>query len=81
MRLEDIPAGKLRTAAVAALAADLAAAESRAAQRPARATPACHQPARADRYRCHTCGATSSAWAPIERHADTHGGARIELAL
>lgn len=34
---------------------------------------------RPPRYRCHTCGATFTAWALAERHADTHGGARIEV--
>lgn len=29
------------------------------------------------RYRCHTCGATFSRWAPVERHVDGHGGGRI----
>lgn len=29
-------------------------------------------------WRCHTCGATFTAYAPAERHADTHGGARLE---
>jgi DNA-directed RNA polymerase subunit RPC12/RpoP len=32
------------------------------------------------RYRCATCGETFEQLAPAERHADGHGGARIELA-
>jgi len=32
-----------------------------------------------DRYRCATCGATFTTWASAERHADTHGAARLEL--
>lgn len=30
-------------------------------------------------YRCHRCGWTSRAYAPMERHVDTHGGGRIEI--
>lgn len=33
------------------------------------------------RYRCHTCGAEFTAWAAAQRHADSHGGARLELVL
>jgi hypothetical protein len=32
-------------------------------------------------YRCHTCGATFTAWAPAQRHADEHHHARLELVL
>ena len=28
-------------------------------------------------YRCHTCGAVFTKWAPVERHVDGHGGGRI----
>lgn len=31
------------------------------------------------RYRCHTCDQTFASWAAAERHADSHGGARLEL--
>lgn len=30
-------------------------------------------------WRCHKCGATFTAYAPAERHADSHGGGRIEV--
>lgn len=33
------------------------------------------------RYRCARCGATFTAWAPAQAHADAHGGARIEVIL
>jgi len=36
---------------------------------------------RPPRYRCHTCAATFTAYAPAERCADAHGGARIDLFL
>lgn len=33
-------------------------------------------------YRCQTCGESlTGAWAAAERHADAHGGARLELDL
>lgn len=33
-------------------------------------------------HQCATCGTTFTAWAPAERHADSHGGgARIDLVL
>jgi hypothetical protein len=32
-------------------------------------------------YRCGTCGEVSKAWAAAQRHADTHGGARVEIVL
>jgi hypothetical protein len=31
------------------------------------------------RWRCHRCGETFTSWAAAERHADTHGGARLKL--
>lgn len=34
---------------------------------------------RALTYRCHTCGAVLTSWAAAERHADAHGGARLEI--
>lgn len=33
------------------------------------------------RWRCHTCGQTFTAYAPAERHADSHGGARLEIEV
>ena len=33
---------------------------------------------RANEFRCWTCGARFSAYAPAERCADSHGGGRIE---
>lgn len=36
---------------------------------------------RTDRYECGTCGARFRFYAPAERHADTHGGARLEITL
>lgn len=33
------------------------------------------------RYRCHTCAATFTAWAPAERHADAEHHRRIEVVL
>jgi len=32
-------------------------------------------------YRCHTCDAVLTTWAAAERHADSHGGARLDLEL
>ena len=33
------------------------------------------------RYRCRTCGTTSTSWAAAERHADTERHHRIEVIL
>ncbi len=33
------------------------------------------------RYRCHTCAATFTAWAPCERHSDAEHHHRIDVAL
>lgn len=33
------------------------------------------------KYRCVTCDQTFTAWSTAQRHADTHGGSRIEAAL
>lgn len=33
------------------------------------------------RWRCHTCGATFTAWRTAERHADTHHGARLDVVV
>jgi hypothetical protein len=30
------------------------------------------------RWRCHTCGELLMSWAGAERHADSHGGARLD---
>jgi len=39
-------------------------------------------PGRGSPYRCHTCGATFTHYgAKAERHADEHGGARLEAIL
>lgn len=85
LRLEDLPPGKLRTAAIAAMArADLArlqpspAADAEAGVPRRRATT--RAPAR-NTYRCASCGHTETAYSRAERHADTHGGARIDLEL
>jgi len=32
-------------------------------------------------WRCHTCGERFTSWAAAERHADSHGGARIDIEL
>lgn len=32
----------------------------------------------ADQWRCYRCGEISTSWAAAQRHADTHGGGRIE---
>jgi transposase-like protein len=74
---------RLRKAATAALARQLDAQAQRAARDAAtregagrvRSVPLS---SRAARYRCATCGATFTAWATAERHADTHGGARLD---
>lgn len=89
MRLEDLPPGKLRRAAIAAIAAEedqrARGSESSPIARPRRrSTPPSpdRAPARASnpkRYRCATCGAFHADLAPAERDADAHGGARIEL--
>lgn len=79
----DLPAGKLRDAALRAYAATIAA-ESATAPIPSPPAPArrgrrrTEAPTRrADRYRCETCGHRETGYAAAERHADTHGGARI----
>lgn len=33
------------------------------------------------RWRCHTCALELTSWAAAERHADTHGGARLDVLL
>jgi hypothetical protein len=33
------------------------------------------------RWECRTCGQVFTAWAPAERHADEHHGARIVLVF
>lgn len=92
MKLDEMTPA-LRRAAVAALARDL---DERARPRTSARVAATREGAgsasagtarppslstRADRYRCGTCGAMFTAWAPAERHADTHGGARLEMVL
>ena len=32
-------------------------------------------------WRCHTCDQRLTSWAGAERHADSHGGARLDLEL
>jgi hypothetical protein len=32
-------------------------------------------------YRCRTCDERFTTWAAAERHADTHGWARIDIEL
>lgn len=32
-------------------------------------------------WRCRTCGEVLYSWAAAERHADGHGGARLDLLL
>jgi hypothetical protein len=36
---------------------------------------------RPPRYRCHSCGATFTAWTQCERHADAEHHHRVELIL
>lgn len=86
-RLDDLPAGRLRTAAVRAYARaeaeriggelELPAARGRS-DSPARGRTPPRTP-NPRRYHCRRCGAYFGPWAPAERHADTHGGATIEL--
>ena len=33
------------------------------------------------RYKCQTCGEEFARWAPAARHADAHGGARLEIVI
>jgi hypothetical protein len=33
------------------------------------------------RYRCQKCGEVLVSWAAAQRHADSHGGGRIDLML
>lgn len=33
------------------------------------------------RWRCQTCDQILPSWAAAERHADTHGGARLDVLL
>lgn len=33
------------------------------------------------RWRCQHCSRIFTAWAPAQRHADSHGGARLETIL
>jgi len=81
MNLDDMPP-RMRKAAVAALARDLDKRARPKVIRPGRSAdrslPAPSTRA-GSRYRCETCGATFDPWAAAQRHADTHGGARISL--
>jgi hypothetical protein len=73
VRADELPPGRLRDA-VARASGENAARASSVVRRRARG-------ANRNRYTCATCGTTFSAWAPAERHADTHGGARLALDL
>jgi hypothetical protein len=87
--LDDLPRGsKLRKRAIDALAAaeqaralpagatimDPASAARRTTPKP----PAARRP----RWTCHTCGAAlGQSLTGAQAHADTHGGARLEMIL
>jgi hypothetical protein len=47
-------------------------------RRPARSGLVARSDRAGTRYRCTTCDAGHDTYAAAERHADTHGGARIE---
>lgn len=32
-------------------------------------------------WRCGSCGELSTSWAAAQRHADAHGGGRVEIVL
>lgn len=68
MRLSDLPADVRRQ-----IKAGKAAIPSPATNRRARAA----RPAEVS-YRCGSCPEVSTSYAAAERHADSHGGARIE---
>jgi hypothetical protein len=72
LRLDDLPAGRLRDAAIAGGAPTVArAARSTRRSRGGRC-----------RYTCGTCGERLvTGLAAAERHADAHGGARLDLDL
>jgi hypothetical protein len=74
VRLDDLPAAVRARVVAQAHPVD----ERATIARKERATSA----AGGLRWRCHRCGATFSAWAPAERHANgEHGGGRVELLL
>jgi hypothetical protein len=86
--LADLPRGsKLRKAAIDAYAAQenqrQLPAGATIVERPARATsPKTTTPrARRPHYQCARCGALSGSLAAAQAHADTHGGARIDMLL
>lgn len=81
MRLEDLPAGRLRKAAIEAIARDEL---ERSRTMPETAAPAprrrSEKPARRT-WRCARCGHAETAYKAAERHADTERHCRIELEL
>lgn len=87
IRLEDLPAGRLRTAAIAAIArAELehqaAAAPAQRSRPAARADDAARSSSRGRLgYRCAECAHHETAYKAAERHADTERHCRIELEL
>lgn len=84
MRLDDASPA-LRRAVQHAIDRDRTGAPPRA-HRPAPSAPARAETTGAARggrrsWRCAKCGTVSTAWAAAQRHADTHGGARVEVML
>lgn len=77
IRYEDLPAGRLRDAVKAA--ADRG--EGRPVSSAARVHSTRARGRARNRYRCAKCDNVETAYKAAERHADSHGGARIDLEL
>lgn len=73
---DELPAGRLRDAARAALARG----DTRPVTPAPRARPASLPRAR-NRYRCTRCNAVETSVRAIERHVDAEGGGRYDLEL
>lgn len=82
-----LPAGRLRDAVTAAIRADADAPATDAAADTVRSAPAARPittRARGRRrlgYRCSRCNHVEATYTAAERHADTHGAARIDAVL
>jgi transposase-like protein len=73
MRLDQLPAKDRKAVAAGRVTVPK--------QRLSRPTTPPARVGRGSRWRCHTCGELFTVWAKAQRHADGHGGARLELVL
>jgi hypothetical protein len=80
MHVDDLPAGRLRDAVRAAAARGHGVPVASPIARPGvrGRNPTTRN---RNRYRGARCGTVSTSFAAAERHADGHGGARIDLDL